>query len=563
MEKIWLQQYEPNVPAEISVNHYQSLANLFEMSCDKFAELPAYENFGTTITYAELKAKAFAFAAYLQNELHVKKGDRLALMMPNILQYPICLFGGLLAGVSIVNINPLYTARELHFQLKDSCAKTLVVLENMADIASEGIKKTNIEHIIIAKIGDCLKFPKSYVADFVLKYIKKAIPKWQLPNARFFKDVLEERHSQKFSPVALTHDDIAFIQYTGGTTGVAKGAILTNRNMLANITQALAWLQHHVKEKEEIVITALPLYHIFSLTANCLLFISLGALNVLITNPRDTKQFVKILSKFKFTLITGVNTLFNLLLHTKGFEKLDFSHLKISLAGGMSLQRSVALQWHKVTQCVLLEAYGLSETSPAVAINPLNLKKYNGYIGLPLPSTDVKVCDEQGNELPIGQAGELYVKGPQVMRGYWNNPLETQRVLSSDGWLKTGDIACFNDQGFIKIVDRKKDMILVSGFNVYPNEIEDIVVAHQDVLEAAAIGVPDDRSGEVVKLYVVKKNPELTTNSLMDYCRKNLTGYKLPKYIEFRESLPKTNVGKILRKALRQEEEEILKQRIG
>ncbi|KZC34413.1 long-chain fatty acid--CoA ligase, partial [Rhodanobacter sp. FW510-R12] len=494
------------------------------------------------------------FAGYLTGVLKLGKGDRVAIMMPNVLQYPIALFGTLRAGLVVVNTNPMYTARELKHQLEDSGAKAIVVLDNFAGTLQHVVAETHVQHIITTGIGDLLGFPKGALINFVLKHVKKMVPAFDLPQAVRFRDALARGAAHPLQPVTLGHDDIAFLQYTGGTTGVAKGAMLTHGNMVANTLQAAAWIGTDlVTPGEEVIITALPLYHIFSLTANGLVFMRLGGLNWLITNPRDMPGFVKELRKSGFTALTGVNTLFNGLLNTPGFSELDFSKLHLTLGGGMAVQRAVAERWKKVTGCTLAEAYGLTETSPAVCINPLDLKEYNGSIGLPVPSTNVAIWSEEGKPLPLGEVGELMVQGPQVMKGYWNRPDETAKVLDADGWLHTGDIAKMDANGYFYIVDRKKDMILVSGFNVYPNEVEDTVMQHPGVLEVAAVGVPDEHSGEVVKLFVVRKDPNLTEEALKQFCRENLTGYKRPKLIEFRDSLPKSNVGKILRRELRDE----------
>ena len=550
----WLAQYPPGVPAEIDVNEYPSIVAMFDEACQRYAQRPAFSNFGKTLTYADIDRLSMQFGAFLASEWKLGKGDRIAIMLPNALQFPIALFGALRAGLTVVNVNPQYTPRELEHQLADSGAKTIVVLENFAATLAKAIGKTPVEHVIVTSLGDQLGFPKGPLIDFALKYIKRMIPRWSLPGHLCFNDVLARGAGQSLPKVELGHADIAFLQYTGGTTGVAKGAMLTHANMVANMLQASAWIGDRVQVGEAVIITALPLYHIFSLTANGLVFMRLGALNWLITNPRDMPGFVKELGKGRFTALTGVNTLFNGLLNTPGFEQLDFSHLKLTLGGGMAVQRAVAGRWKKTTGCTLAEAYGLTETSPAVCINPLDLAEYNGSIGLPIPSTDVAIWSEEGKPLPTGEAGELMVRGPQVMKGYWQRPEETAKVLEPGGWLHTGDIAKMDEKGFFYIVDRKKDMILVSGFNVYPNEVEDVVARHPGVLGVAAIGVPDEHSGEVVKLFVVKKDPSLTEEALKKYCHDNLTGYKRPKYIEFRDELPKSNVGKILRRKLRDEE---------
>jgi len=555
MEKIWLSQYPDNVSGELPNNFSQQYPSLLDLLAPAFIDYKdnlAYANFGKVLTYGQLAELTDIFAAFLQNELRVKKGDRLAIMLPNILQHPVALFGAFKAGLTIVNVNPLYTPRELEYQLKDSGASVIVVLENVSATLAQVLPQTDIKRVITTRIGDLLSPLKGALINFVVKHIKSKYQTVNIPGAITFNQALKLGKQTRYTPVNLSADDIAFLQYTGGTTGVSKGAILTHRNMVANVLQAKEWLQQRpLTLGKEVIVTALPLYHVFSLTANTLTFMSLGALNLLITNPRDMSAFVKELSRYPFSVITGVNTLFNGLLHHPAFEKLDFSHLKISLAGGMALQKVVANRWLKVTGNGLIEAYGLTETSPAAMINRMDLKAYNGCIGYPLSSTSVKVCDDDGHELPLGQAGELCIYGPQVMRSYWNKPEETAKVLSDDGWLKTGDMAIIEADGLVRLVDRKKDMILVSGFNVYPNEIEAVVALLPGVKEVAAIGIPDPNHGEVVKLFVVKDNPKLTKEEILNYCHLNLTGYKMPHIIEFRDDLPKTNVGKILRRALR------------
>ncbi|WP_158885003.1 AMP-binding protein [Rhodanobacter sp. L36] len=549
-ERPWLDHYPEGVPAQIDVHAYASVAAVLEESFGRFSERPAFSSFDRRLTYGQIEEMSRHFAGYLTGELKLVKGDRIAIMMPNVLQYPIALYGALRAGLVVVNTNPLYTARELQHQLEDAGAKAIVVLDNFAATLQQVVAHTQVKHIVTTGIGDLLG-AKGVLINFVLKRVKKMVPSFQLSQAVRFRDALTRGAAHPMPKVELAHEDIAFLQYTGGTTGVAKGAMLTHGNMVANMLQADAWIGKNMKSGQEVVITALPLYHIFSLCANGLVFSRLGGLNWLITNPRDMPAFVKELKKSGFTALTGVNTLFNGLLNTPGFAELDFSKLHLSLGGGMAVQRAVADRWKKVTGCTLAEAYGLTETSPAVCINPLDLKEYNGSIGLPIPSTDVAIWSEDGKRLPVGEAGELMVSGPQVMKGYWQRDDETIKVLGSDGWLHTGDIAKMDENGYFYIVDRKKDMILVSGFNVYPNEVEDIVMQHPGVLEVAAVGVPDEHSGEVVKLFVVRKDPNLTEETLRQFCRENLTGYKRPKAIEFRDALPKTNVGKILRRELR------------
>ncbi|MGP0094830.1 MAG: long-chain-fatty-acid--CoA ligase [Xanthobacteraceae bacterium] len=552
MEDIWLKSYPPGVPAKVDVNAYSSIGALFETAAATFGARAAYVNMGKAISYRELDRLSGCFAAYLQSVLHLQRGARVALMMPNILQYPVALFGVLRAGYTAVNCNPLYTPRELEHQLKDSGAEAIVILENFASVLAQIVGKTKVQGVIVTQLGDLLGAPKGTAVNFVVKFIKRMVPAWSIPGAVSFRQALRKGAGLALKPVNIGPDDIAFLQYTGGTTGVPKGAKLSHGNMVANLQQAHAWLKPFLKEGRETIITALPLYHIFALTANCLTFMKIGATNILITNPRDIPGLVHELAKHPFTVITGVNTLFNAMLNHPDFAKLDFSHLVVCMAGGMPLHRAVAERWKQVTGKTLVEAYGLTETSPAAIVNPLNLPEYNGAIGLPLPSTEVTIRDDQGLDLPMGQAGELCVRGPQVMRGYWNRPNETAEVMMSDGFLRTGDIAVMDDSGFFRIVDRKKDMISVSGFKVFPNELEDVAAMHPGVLEAGAIGVPDARSGEAVKLVVVRKDPGLTSEDLLAFCRKNLTSYKVPRYIEFREELPKTPIGKVLRRSLRE-----------
>ena len=551
MEKIWLKSYPPGVPAEIDINQYASLREVLEESCAKFGSRPAYSCMGRTITFTELDRLSAAFGAFLQAR-GLNKGARVALMMPNVLQYPVCLFGILRVGCTVVNVNPLYTPRELEHQLNDSGAEMIVVVENFAHTLADVLSKTEVKHVIVTTIGEMIGL-KGVLVDFVLRHVKKMIPAWKIPAATRLSDALAEGGRRKLEPVAIGHEDIAFLQYTGGTTGVAKGAMLLHRNIIANLLQAGAWVKPFLGNKRHVVITPLPLYHIFSLTANCLIFMTLGAENVLITNPRDIPGLVKEMSKHSFTAITGVNTLFNALLNNAEFQKLDFSTLQMTLGGGMAVQKAVADRWEKVTGKPLIEAYGLTETSPAATINPLDLPEYNGAIGLPISSTDLVLRDDDGKDVALGDRGEICIKGPQVMAGYWKRPEETAKVIDRDGWLATGDIGVVDERGYVRIVDRKKDMILVSGFNVYPNEIEAVVAMHPGVLECAAVGVPDAKSGEAVKLFVVKKDPALTAEALLAHCREQLTGYKCPRDVEFRTELPKSNVGKILRRELRDE----------
>lgn len=553
MDKIWLKNYPAGVPPQINPEEYASLKDLVEKSCARFAELPAYTNMDRTITYAQLEELTRRFAAWLQQSAGLNKGDRVAVMMPNVLQYPVALFGILRAGCTAVNTNPLYTPRELEHQLKDSGARVIVILENFAHVLEQVIHETAIEKVIVTGVGDMLGFPKSALVNFVLRYVRKQVPEWHLEHTVPFNKVVDEGKFLTLKTVDVGHEDIAFLQYTGGTTGVAKGAILTHRNMVANVLQSAAWLGTLTSTGSDIVITALPLYHIFSLTANCLVFLKIGGHNVLITNPRDFTGFVKEIAKYKFTYFSAVNTLFNALLNTPGFDRLDFSSLRISLGGGMAVQKAVADRWKEVTGCVLTQAWGLTETSPAACINPFEISEFNGSIGLPISSTEVSIRDDDGRELAVNEIGEICVRGPQVMRGYWNRPEETDKVMLPGGWLRTGDVGRMDEKGFVFIEDRKKDMILVSGFNVYPNEVESVAVTHPGVLEAAAVAQPDERSGEVVALFVVRKDAALTEKAIIEHCRKALTGYKVPKHVYFRDELPKTNVGKILRRALRDE----------
>ncbi len=554
MQKVWLKNYPDGVPEEINPDAYPSINAIFDDSAVHFAERPAFQNFGKSISFAELDEQCRAFAAYLQKEAGLNKGDRVAIMMPNLLQYPVAMFGALRAGLTVVNTNPLYTPRELKHQLTDAGVSAIVIVENFAHVLEKCLSETPVKTVIVTRMGDMLPPLKGAIVNLVVKYLKHLVPAYSLPSAIPFKSVLEKGKDLNFAPVKVDGDDIAFLQYTGGTTGVAKGAMLTHRNIVANVEQASAWIKPFSNSADShLVITALPLYHIFSLTANCLVFMRNGGLNFLITNPRDLKGFVKELTGLKFTVITGVNTLYNGLLNTPGFDKLDFSRLRIALGGGMAVQRRVAERWKAVTGTTLIEAYGLTETSPAVCINPLDLKEFSGSIGVPVPSTEVCVRDEERKDLGFNQPGELCVRGPQVMKGYWNRPEETAKSIDSEGWFYTGDMATIDEKGYVRIVDRKKDMILVSGFNVYPNEVEDVVALHPDVLEVGAIGVPDDNSGEAVKLVVVKKNPALTEEQLKEHCRQNLTNYKRPRYITCATELPKSNVGKILRRELREQ----------
>ncbi len=551
MERIWLRSYPPGVPAEIEPE-YANLIEVIEDSVRRFAERPAYVCMGRSLSYADLDRLSLHFAAFLRSDFGLERGARVALMMPNVLQYPVALFGALRAGCTVVNVNPLYTARELEHQLVDSGADTLVVLENFAHTV-EKLGNAVPRNIVVTGLGDLLGAPKGWLVNFVVRHVRRMVPAWRLEGHVRFRDALTRGAQRTCESVSPAPDDIAFLQYTGGTTGRAKGAVLTHANICANLAQAHAWIRPCVEEGKELIVTALPLYHIFSLTANCLMFGSLGATNLLITNPRDIPGFVKELGRHRFTAITGVNTLFNALLDHPDFANLDFSSLKITLGGGMAVQRRVAERWQVATGNALTEAYGLTETSPAVSINPLDVGHYNHSIGLPLPSTDVSIRDDDDNEVPSGEPGELCIRGPQVMREYWQRPEETAAAFTADGFFRSGDIATINERGYLTIVDRKKDMINVSGFNVFPNEIEDVLVAHPQVLEAAAVGMPDERSGELVKVFVVRRELTLTEEALIAHCRESLTAYKVPHRVEFRDSLPKTNVGKILRRTLRDE----------
>lgn len=551
MDKVWLDSYPPGVPSEADVHAYDSLPALFEDCVARFSERPAYSSFGVTVTYGELDARARALAAWLQ-DLGLDPGDRVAIMMPNLLANPVAIFGVLLAGLTVVNTNPLYTARELEHQLVDSGARAIIVVENFASVLEEVVARTRVEHVVLVRMGDGLGFPKSALVNFVVRRVKKMVPAFRLPDAVPFTRALAEGAGKTPRPSAAGRGDAAFLQYTGGTTGAAKGATLSHGNVISNLEQTALWIGGHFEPGREVFVTALPLYHIFSLVANCLIGMKYGALNVLITNPRDLPAFVKTVSGLGFTVITGVNTLYNGLLNTPGFEAADFSRLKLAIGGGMAMQQAVADRWREVTGVPIIEAYGLTETSPAAVVNRLDQKEFTGSIGLPLPSTEVAIRDDGGNDLAFGTPGELCVRGPQVMQGYWGRPEATGEVLSEDGWLRTGDVAVMDEKGYLRIVDRKKDMINVSGFNVYPNEIEEVAALHPGVLESGAVGVPDEHSGEAPKLVVVRKDPALTAEDLIEHCRRHLTGYKVPRHVEFRDELPKTNVGKVLRRELRE-----------
>ena len=564
MDKIWLKSYPPGVPAEIDPDRFRSLTHMLDLAVAKYAERPAFSNMGRTITFRELDSMSRAFGAWLQKEARLKRGDRIALMMPNILQYPIALFGALRAGLTVVNTNPLYTPRELEHQLKDSGAKAIVVFENAAHVLEHCLAATDVQEVIVTGIGDLLGFPKGPLVNFVLRHVRKQVKRYTLPDAHTFDAVLEQGKWVNLEAPKLDLDDIAFLQYTGGTTGVSKGAMLTHRNMVANTLQTDAWLEQFVEEtrQPQVVIGALPLYHIFALTAIALVWLHEGGHTILITNPRDMPAFIKELRRHPPGMFNGVNTLFNGLLHAPGFETVDFSKLMASVAGGMALQGAVAERWKAVTGCILSQGWGLTETSPVIALNtPITHRMgatttprgvdFNNSIGLPVPSTDISIRDDSGRELPIDEVGEICVRGPQVMAGYWNRPEETAQVMLDGGWLRTGDIGRMDANGFVFIEDRKKDMILVSGFNVYPNEIEGVIARHPGVLEVAAVSQPDERSGEVVAVFVVRKDPTLTAEQVIEFARADLTGYKVPRHVYFRDELPKTNVGKILRRALR------------
>jgi len=550
-QRPWLAHYPAGVPADIDLDEFAAITDVFDAAVRNYRDKTAFINMGKSISYGELDRLSRDFAGYLLGELKLKKGDRVAIMMPNCLQYPVAILGVLRAGLTVVNTNPMYTARELKHQLVDSGASVLVVLDNFGNVAQEVLAQVPGVRAVTTGLGDMLGFPKGMIVNLVLKHVKKMVPDYAIPGAVRFRDTLTLGRMHALPEIRNAPEDLAFLQYTGGTTGVSKGAMLTHRNLVANMQQAAAWVGTNVKLGNELIVTALPLYHIFALTANCLVFMKFGAANLLITNPRDMPGFVKELKSVPFTAITGVNTLFNGLLNTPGFSDIDFSKLHLVLGGGMAVQRAVADKWKQVTGVTLAEAYGLTETSPAVCINPLDLAAYNGSIGLPISSTTVCIKDDDGNLLPTGEIGELCVQGPQVMKGYWQRPEETAKVIDADGWLHTGDVARMDEQGYFYIVDRKKDMILVSGFNVYPNEVEDVIAMMPGVLEVAAIGVPDDKSGEAVKVFIVKKDPALSADAVKAFCRENLTGYKQPRHVEFRSELPKSNVGKILRKELR------------
>lgn len=553
MEKIWLNSYEEGVNAEIDPTRYQSVIQVFQESAKKYGHRPAFQNLGKTISYAETAKLVNDFASFLQNTLKLPRGERVAIMMPNLMQYPVALFGALQAGLTVVNTNPLYTPRELEHQLNDSGATTIVVLENFANTLELVLPRTKIKNVIVATVGDMFGFFKGNLINFVLRKVKKMVPEYRIANTISFQTALKQGASQPFTPVDITRDDTAFLQYTGGTTGVAKGAVLTHGNICANMQQAAEWIKNKLVPGEEVVIAALPLYHIFALTVNLMIFTQAAAKIMLITNPRDMKAFIGDMKKEKISVFIGVNTLFNAMVNRPDFAEVDFSALKLTLGGGMATQKAVAEKWKNITGTPIVEAYGLTEASPGVCCNPLNIPAYSGGIGLPVPSTEVELRGADGKEVPIGQPGEMWIRGPQVMKGYWNRPEETAKAIDGRGFLETGDIAVMDEKGWFKLVDRKKDLIVVSGFNVYPNEIEEVVAHHDKVLEVACIGVSSEKTGEALKLFVVKKDPSLTAEELIAFCRTELTAYKVPKDIEFRDELPKSNVGKILRRELRNE----------
>ncbi len=548
----WLDNYPEGVARDVDTGRYESISRLCSERCAAEGDRIAYENMGASLSFADVERDSRRFAAFLTNDLGLARGDRVAIMLPNLLQSPIVVFGILRAGLIVVNVNPLYTAPELEHQLTDSGAKAIVVLENFAATLAAAMPATSVEHVVIARVGDCLGRPRGWIVDLVVKYVRRQVPPWKIDGALTFRSALAGASTDGYEDPDLGPNDIAFLQYTGGTTGVAKGAMLSHGNVVANVQQLIAWVEPHVERGRDVALTPLPLYHIFALTVNLFAFLELGLTNVLVTNPRDMRGLVRELGRGNFTFMTGVNTLFNGILHAPDIEKLDLSGLRIALAGGMAVQKDVAEQWRRLTGHTLVQGYGLTETSPVVSACPLDQPEFNGSIGMPLPATDVAILDDAGQPLPLNEPGELCVKGPQVMQGYWNRPEETRDTMTADGWLRTGDIARMDDSGFLFIEDRKKDVIIVSGFNVYPNEVEDVVVSHPAVVEAAAIGVPSERSGEAVKIFVVRKDSSLSEEALLDFCRESLTGYKSPDIVEFVDDLPKSNVGKILRRKLKE-----------
>ncbi len=551
MEKIWLKNYPKGINAEIDISQYKNILQVLTTACEKFPERPVFTNMGKTLTYRELNLLSTNFAAFLQTDLGLKKGDRIAIQLPNVLQFPICMFGALKAGLIVVNTNPLYTEREMKHQFNDSGAKAIVILANFASNLEHILSETKIEHIVTTELGDALNFPKKLLVNTVVKYVKKMVPAFSLPKAISYTSAISKGQAHPLRPVEMNLDEVAFLQYTGGTTGVSKGAMLTHRNIVANMEQINMWMRPSLVEGKEVVLMPLPLYHIFCLTVNCLALVKYGAHNIMITNPRDLPSLLKDFKAHPITITTGINTLFNALNNNTEFQKLNFSNLKFSVAGGMALQTAVAKRWKEITGTEIYEGYGLTESSPVACVNPIDGSGKMGTIGLPVPSTIITILNDDEKELAIGETGEICIHGPQIMKGYWNQKAETEKVLTKSGGLKTGDIGIMDTDGYTKIVDRKKDMILVSGFNVYPNEIEDVIAHMPGVLEVAAVGVPDEKSGEVVKIFVVKKDDGLTKESVLAYAKANLTGYKVPKHIEFRKELPKTNVGKILRRELK------------
>jgi long-chain acyl-CoA synthetase len=550
-EKIWLKNYPKGIKPEIDISQYKNILEVLTQACDKFPDRPVFTNMGKTISYRDLDRRSTNFAAFLQNELGLKKGDRIAIQMPNVLQFPICMFGALKAGLVVVNTNPLYTEREMKHQFNDAGVKAIVILANFAHHLETILDETKIEHIVLTEVGDALDFPKNIIVNKVLKYIKKLVPNFSLPTATTYLDAIKKGQNHPLRPVEMNLEEVAFLQYTGGTTGISKGAMLTHRNIVSNMEQINMWMRSGLTEGVEIALMPLPMYHIFCLTVNCLALVKYGVHNIMITNPKDQASLLKDFKKYPITLTTGVNTLFNALNHNPEFQKMDFKNLKFSVAGGMALQTSVAASWKEITGTNIYEGYGLTETSPVAAVNPIDGTGKVGTIGLPVPSTEICIMNDDEKILEIGESGEICIRGPQVMKGYWNQAAETEKVFTKTGWLKTGDIGIMDQDGYTKIVDRKKDMILVSGFNVYPNEIEEVIASCPGVLEVAAVGVADERSGEVVKIFVVIKDASATKESVLNFAKANLTAYKVPKYIEFRKELPKTNVGKILRRELR------------
>jgi len=548
--KIWLEAYPPGIPAEVDTARYQSLKQMFEHSCARYRELPAVSNLGCTLSYADLDRESRRFAVYLQTGLGLVRGDRVAIMLPNVLQYPVAFFGALRAGLVVVNVNPLYTPRELQHQVADSGARTILILENFAHKLAEVIGTTGLKNVITTAVGDLLPAPRRWLVNFAVRHVRHLVPPWTMPQAIGLRAALRQGERHELKEVDIGPGDLALLQYTGGTTGIPKGAMLSHGNLVANLTQIVAWIGKDLKEGTEAVVTPLPLYHVFSLTANLLTFTSLGGHNLLVTDPRDIAGLIALLKQGKFTAITGVNTLFNALINAPGFSGVDFSRVKVVVGGGAAIQQAVATRWRELTGTNIIEGYGLTETSPVVCVNPLSIDSYTGMLGLPLPSTDVEICDEQGAEVATGEVGEICVKGPQVMQGYWNRPDETAKVLMPDGWLHTGDEGYMRADGYIKLSDRKKDIILVSGFKVFPNEVEEVAMMLPGVLEAGATAVAHERSGQAVKLFIVRRDPALTAEQVLAHCRRNLTGYKVPKSVEFRTELPKSTIGKVLRREL-------------